>query len=216
MPQRPSANRVHGPALKLLCRRFDEPILDRVAVAAGDDARLIVGLDPRMDEGRPLLRVEHRSHTGRGIRLRNRYDMPKAAGFGRSGEIDSRGGVAHLHPGGGIVPVVEHNDRQVAGLFHADGGEAAQSHQNIAVTSDDGHAPIGTREGEPQADHRGATHPAPDIEIEGMIAASHDVKGRRAKSGDDQEFPAVDEKARGAPMRSPRWSRSSPPSVRVS
>ena len=47
--------------LSLLRRRLHEPLLDAVAVAARDDAWLVVGLDARVNEDRALPRVQQRA-----------------------------------------------------------------------------------------------------------------------------------------------------------
>ena len=80
------------------------------------------------------------------------------------------------------------------GCFDADGGEAAHAHQHIAVAGDDGDAAVGPRQRQPEPDHRGAAHGAPEIEVERMVAGRGDIPGRRAEPADDQQIAAVDEK----------------------
>jgi len=65
--------------------------------------------------------------------------------------------------------------------------------QVFAKPGDYGDAAIRTRERKPQADHRRAAHPAPDVEIQGMIAAGPDIKRSRTKTGDDQDIAAIGE-----------------------
>jgi tripartite-type tricarboxylate transporter receptor subunit TctC len=180
---------------RLFGRRLHEPLLDGDAVAARDNALLIVGLDLRMDEDRALPGVKQGSHRGRAVEPRDSFDTPKSAGLRRSGEIDARGGMARLHAGGAVVPIVEDDNREIVRLFDSDGRQAAHSHQRIAVARDHRHAAVRARERKPQADHRGGAHRAPEIEVQRMIAAGRDVIGRRAEAGDNQQIAAIGQKA---------------------
>ncbi len=103
-------------------------------------------------------------------------------------------GVARLHPGLAVMGVVEHDDREVFGLLDADGGEAAQPHQHVAVAGQHGDAAFGLRQRQPKADHRGAAHGAPQIKVERMIAGRRGIVGRGAESADDEQIAAIDQK----------------------
>ena len=122
-------------------------------------------------------------------------DVRKSAGLRGGGEIDAGGGMARLHAGGAVVPVVEHDDREIFRLLDPDGGEAAHSHQHVAVAGDHRHAAVRPRQRKAQAHHRGRAHRAPEIEIERMVAAGRDVIGRRAEPGDHHQVAALDQQA---------------------
>ena len=55
----------------------------------------------------------------------------------------------------------------------------------------DGDAAVGTREREAQADHGGAAHGRPEIEVSRAVAGGADVVARRAKPRDDQMVAAI-------------------------
>ena len=79
--------------------------------------------------------------------------------------------------------IIEHDDREIVRLLDADGGEAAEPHQHVAVAGEHGDAAVRPRQREPEPDHGGAAHGAPEIEVQRMIAGGGDVVGRRAEPG---------------------------------
>lgn len=66
----------------LLRRRFEEPLLDNLAVATRDYARRIVRIDFGVDEDRSLSAVHHFAHVGCLIDLRYRTNLTEATGSG--------------------------------------------------------------------------------------------------------------------------------------
>ena len=57
------------------------------------------------------------------------------------GEIHAETGMRVLHPRFSIAFVVDHDQRQVARLLHADGRERSQAHQHVAIAGDHQDAP---------------------------------------------------------------------------
>src|SRR4051812_39717728 len=84
-------------ALRATFRRLDKSRLDGGAVAARNDALLVVGLDPRVNEDRPFSRVQQLAHRSGAADLRHPFDAAEPAGLRRAGEIDAGGSVARLH-----------------------------------------------------------------------------------------------------------------------
>src|ERR1700709_39191 len=95
--------------LALAPHRMHEALLDREAVAARDDALLVVGIDPGMDEKRAPPGIQKVSHLAR---AGHRGDGVAVKAAGRRGrrEIDAGAGRARLHAGGAVVAVVETHD----------------------------------------------------------------------------------------------------------
>ena len=90
-----------------------------------------------------------------------REGVGEAARLGDRDQIDAAGGVARLHAGLAVVPVVEHDDDEILRLLHPDGGERAHAHQHLAVAGEHGDAALGLGEREAEPDHGGAAHRAP-------------------------------------------------------
>ena len=84
-----------------------------------------------------------------------------------------------------------------AGRLHADGREAPHAHQHFAIAGDDRDPPLRLRQREPEADHGGATHRAPEIEIAVVVAGGRQVPGGRAETGHDEEIIAPMREQRG-------------------
>ena len=146
-----------------------------------------------LDQDRTFTRVKQLAKL-RGLSdPRNGARVLETAGQRHGDEIDARMSVARLHAGLAVVRVVEHDDGEIFRLLDADGGEAAHAHQHVAIAGQHGDAAIGLRQSEPEADHRGAAHRAPQIEVERMIAGRGDVIGRRAQPADDEQIAAVDQ-----------------------
>ena len=103
-------------------------------------------------------------------------------------QIDAAAGVARLHAGLAIEAVVEHDDGEVAGLLHADGGEAAEPHQHLAVAGDDGDARVRLRQRKTEPDHRRAAHRAPEIEVAVVVAGGEGVPGAGAEPRHDEQI----------------------------
>jgi hypothetical protein len=98
----------------------------------------------------------------------------------------------YYYYGGLAVVFIVHDDHsEVARLLDADGRETAQSHQQFAVAGHHQHAALRLGERQAKADHRGAAHRAPQIEIESVIAGSRGIPGRRAQTRYRQCVAAV-------------------------
>ena len=54
-----------------------------------------------------------------------------------------------------------------------------------------GDAQLWAASAKPKTDHGGASHRAPEIEIQRMIARRRDIIGRRAQAADDQKIAAI-------------------------
>src|SRR5688572_30875790 len=99
-------------------------------------------------------------------------------------------GVRRLHARLAVALVVDHHDREVRRLLHADGGERAHAHQHLAVTGDDEHPARRLRQREPEAEHRRLPHCAPGGKAQRRIPSRGDVPGRGAQTCDDKKiFP---------------------------
>src|SRR5262249_37010544 len=103
-------------------------------------------------------------------------------------EIDRAARVARLAAGLAVEPVVEHHDREVRWFLHGDGRERTEPHQRLAVAGDYGDTQIRPRERDPEPDHGGAAHRAPEIEVAVVVADRRDVVGGRAEPRDDDEI----------------------------
>src|SRR5882672_802321 len=128
-----------------------------------------------------------------GADLRHMKGVDELACLRHRREIDAGLGMARLHAGLAIMLIVEHDDDEICRLLDPDGGKTAQSHQGLAVARKHEHAKRRLCQRQAEADHGGASHGAPEIEIERMIAAGRNVIGGRAQPGDDKQVLAVDE-----------------------
>ena len=86
---------------------------------------------------------------------------------------------------------------EIARPLDADGGERAQPHQHLAVAGDDRDAPLRLRQRQPEPDHGGAAHGAPEIEIAVVVAGGGEIPGGRAEAGHDQQIVAPVGEQRG-------------------
>src|SRR6185312_5297474 len=66
--------------------------------------------------------------------------------------------------------------------------ERTQPHQHFTVAGDHRDATLRLRQREPEADHGGATHRAPEIEVAVVVAGGSGVPRGRAKPGDKQQI----------------------------
>ena len=55
---------------------------------------------------------------------------------------------------------------RLAGRLGGDGGQRAEAHQHLAIAGEHQDAAVGLRQSEAEADHGGAAHRAPEVEIE--------------------------------------------------
>ena len=76
-------------------------------------------------------------------------------------------------------------------LRNRNGGEAAESHELLAVPGDDENLPAGLCLSQAKAHQGRAAHRAPEIVVVVAIAGGVDVIGRRAQAGDDQQIVAM-------------------------
>src|SRR5215470_4567624 len=128
-----------------------------------------------------------------GADLRQMKGVDELACLRHRHEIDAGPGMTGLHAGLAIMLIVEHDDDEICRLLDPDGGKAAQSHEGFAVARKHQHAERRLRQRKAEADHGSASHGAPKIEIERMIAAGRNVIGGRPEPGDDKQVLAADE-----------------------
>ena len=60
--------------------------------------------------------------------------------------------MAALHPGFAEVPVVEHDDRQIARLLYSNRPQAADTHELLAIAGDHQHGLVRLRKGEAEGE----------------------------------------------------------------
>src|SRR5271154_5224123 len=137
--------------------------------------------------------MEKLAYLRRLLDPRHRARRLEAATERHGGEIDTGTGVTRLHAGLAVMGVIEDDDDEIVRLLDADGGEAADAHEHVAVARDRDDAAAGLRQSKPKRDHRGAAHRAPQIEIQRMVAGRGNVISGGAKPGYDQKIVAVDE-----------------------
>ncbi len=106
-------------------------------------------------------------------------------------EPGAEAGVTRLHAGLAEMAVVEHRDREIAGLLGRDGQQAADPHQLLAVAGDHQHRALRLRQREAEPNHRRAAHRAPQIEIAGMLAGVEQIVRGGAEPGDHEQLAAV-------------------------
>src|SRR5439155_27319342 len=103
--------------------RAAEAQLEVDAVAGRQHARRLGGCDGDAGEERAVGLVQQGGEAPELVRRRRLMNQPDAAGLRDAGEIGAARAVALLHAGLAVEAVVEHDDRQVRRLHHADGGE---------------------------------------------------------------------------------------------
>jgi hypothetical protein len=85
--------------------------------------------------------------------------MGKAAGCSDVGEVQPPSGMARLHSRLAEMPVVDHDDDEIARFCDGDRGEAAERHQLFAVAGDDKNSLFRLRLRQPQTDKSGSAVP---------------------------------------------------------
>src|ERR1700722_15061987 len=110
---------------------------DEAAVAAGKHALQIGAVDLDAGETRPAGNILHRGRKclalGHG---RDGADIRYPASPGDADEVGSASGMARLPAGFAVDLVVEHNDRQIAGVFQTDSRPTAHPHPHLAIAGD--------------------------------------------------------------------------------
>ena len=112
--------------------------------------------------------------------------------------------------------VVEHGDRQVGRARTRRWWPASPAHQHVAVPGQHQDAPARLRQRQAQADHRGAAHGAPEVEIQRPVARRGSIIGGGAEAGDHQQVArvvAVTSRPRRGGRGSGRCARVRKPSV---
>src|SRR2546430_13242957 len=117
-----------------------------------------------------------------------------------------------LHAGFAVALVVDHHQRQIRRLLHADRGERADSHQHLAIPGDHQHSSPGLSHRKPEADHRRLAHRAPEWKVERRVTGGGDIPGGRAQSRDDEELAAPGKQGFDcfAPVQDHSWKLLTP------
>ena len=135
------------------------------------------GLMDRRPQPRDLRRLRHQHRALEPRPARHRH------------QVHAVGGVRLLHPRLAVMLVVLHQDRQIRRRLHRDRGQAAGTHQHLAVTGDHQHLARGLRERQTQPEHRRTAHAAPQRQVLRAVAHRRDVPRRRAQAGHHQHVP---------------------------
>ena len=106
---------------------------------------------------------------------------PEAAGH--RDQVGTQAGVAALHAGLAVVPVVEHDHGQVGRLPGPDRAQGADAHQLLAVAGDHHDRALRLRDRDPQADRDGRAHGPPQVEVEVPVPGREQVVRRRTQPG---------------------------------
>src|SRR4051812_9211473 len=158
-------------------RRAADAILDHNTVLFGQYTRRIVRGNADAREQRPIGGCQQAGELLQAGLVLNLDHALDTAAARHLEQVDAAAGVARLHAGLAVKAVVEHHDGQILRLLHANGGEAAKSHQHFAIASDDGDACLRLRQRQAKPDHRGATHRAPEVEVAVVVACSEGIPG---------------------------------------
>lgn len=105
-------------------------------------------------------------------------DRWKTGTAGDHVELGAETRMAELHSGLAEMSVVENDDREISGLLGGNRQQTADAHELLTVAGNNGDRSRGLCQRDPKADHGGATHGAPQIEIAGMLAGGKDIVGR--------------------------------------
>src|SRR5215475_3122614 len=164
-----------------------------MSVARRQHAGRILARYPCLHQNRTAAVVYEVADAAHRIHVGHEKPISELARPGHGDEINAGLRVARLHAGLTIVLIIEHNDDEIARLLDPDGGKAAQSHKSLAITGQDEDPTRGLRQRKAKADHGGATHSPPKIEVEWMIAAGRNVISGRAEPTHDQQVPTLKE-----------------------
>ena len=159
-----------------------------MAVAGRQHAGRLVGRNRGLHKDRAaavMHQITDTSGIGHVIDMKR---IGESASLRHPDKIDSGRGMARLHAGLAVMPVVQHDDGEILRLLDPDGGKAAEPHQGFAVAGQHRDPARGLRERQAEADHGGAAHRPPEIEIERMIAAGGGIVSRRTEPGDDEQI----------------------------
>src|SRR4051812_27217552 len=129
-----------------------EPVLDKDSIARGQRARWIFRQNLDDKQPRAIGRL-----SDLGCEALHLLDRPHGSGRGKAAsrrdcrEIDAAPGVAGLHAGLAKMLVVDHDDVEIARARDADGGDAAEAHQLLAIPgqSEDALSRLGLRKAKP-------------------------------------------------------------------
>src|SRR5579862_2126579 len=177
----------------LRVQRVHKSLLDRMPVAQRKDTRHVFLFEASIDEDRSLAGMQQLAHARGVIHPRNRTRMLEAAGQRHGHKIDAGSRVTRLHAGLTVMGVVEHDDGEIAGLLDADGREAADAHQHVTISGEDRDPAARLRQRQAEANHRGAPHSAPEIEVERIVSGRSHVVSRRAETADNQKVSPINQ-----------------------
>src|SRR5712691_3674295 len=170
-------------------QRLTETLFQIGAVARRQSERQGLGLYLHLIEKRAAAAVNARTHRRDLGALADNAGFEPARPGGRA-KIHTVGGVGLLQAGLAVALVVEDHDGEIGRALYADGGEAPQPHQHLAVSGDDQNAALGLRERKSQSYHARRSHHAPQGKSERMIARSGAVPRWGSEARDDKERAA--------------------------
>src|SRR5262245_4668953 len=174
-----------------LDQRLHEAALDLPAVATGTHSGDIIGLHAHLDKDGTFDRVGQMTRV-RDVTLRSdKSCIVEAASFGNRDKIDAGIRVTRLHAGLAVMAIVQDKHGEICRLLDANGGEAAQAHQHLAVTGDHSDATFGLRKRKTEADHGSTAHRTPKIEVECMVPRGGDIVGGSAQTRHDEKTAAL-------------------------